>query len=87
MSPDEDTVWLTQKDLTILFGVDKSRISRHIKNIFKQGELDISVVAENAITGSDGKTYFYKEVEENKTRAKNARVLSNCRPYIVDVYN
>ena len=57
VSPDEETVWLTQKDLTLLFNVDKSRISRHIKNILDEGELDFSVVAENATTGTDGKTY------------------------------
>ena len=52
---DNDTVWLTQKDLTLLFNVDKSRISRHIKNILSEGELDLPVVAENATTGNDGK--------------------------------
>lgn len=57
VSPDEDTVWLTQRDLTLLFNVDKSRISRHIKNILDEGELDFSVVAENATTGTDGKKY------------------------------
>ncbi len=57
VSPDEETVWLTQKDLTLLFNVDKSRISRHIKNILDEDELDFSVVAENATTGTDGKTY------------------------------
>ncbi len=57
VSPDEETVWLTQKDLTLLFNVDKSRISRHIKNILDEGELNFSVVAENATTGTDGKTY------------------------------
>ena len=57
VSPEEETVWLTQKDLTVLFGVDKSRISRHIKNILEEGELDSSVVAESATTGTDGKTY------------------------------
>ena len=63
VSPDEDTVWLTQRDLTLLFNVDKSRISRHIKNILDEGELDFSVVVENATTGTDGKTYstrYYK---------------------------
>ncbi len=60
VSPEEDTVWLTQKDLTILFNVDKSRISRHIKNIINEGELDYSVVAENATTGTDGKVYLTK---------------------------
>ena len=55
--PDEEIVWLTQRDLTLLFNVDKSRISRHIKNILDEGELDFSVVAENTTTGTDGKTY------------------------------
>ena len=58
VSPEEDTVWLTQKEMSLLFEVDKSRISRHIKNIFEQKELDNSVVAENATTGSDGKKYI-----------------------------
>ena len=40
VSPDEDTVWLTQKDMSLLFNVDVSRISRHIKNIFEELELD-----------------------------------------------
>ena len=57
VSPDEYTVWLAQRDLTLLFNVDKSRISRHIKNILDEGELDFSVVAESATTGIDGKTY------------------------------
>jgi len=52
---DNDTVWLTQKDLTLLFNVDNSWISRHIKNILSEVELDLSVVAENATTGNDGK--------------------------------
>ena len=60
VSPSEDTVWLTQKDLTLLFNVNKSRISRHIKNILDEGELDFSVVAENALTASYGKTYSVK---------------------------
>ena len=59
VSPDEETVWLTQKDLTLLFNVDKSRISRHIKNILDEGELDFSVVAENALTASDKQVMLY----------------------------
>lgn len=60
VSPNEGTVWLTQKEMSLLFEVDKSRISRHIKNIFEQEELDNSVVVENATTGSDGKKYVTK---------------------------
>ena len=34
VSPKEETVWLTLEQLSLLFGRDKSVISRHIKNIF-----------------------------------------------------
>ena len=40
VSPDEETVWLTQNDMALLFEVDRTRITRHIKNIF--GELELS---------------------------------------------
>ena len=53
-----ETVWVTQDQMTLLFNRDKSTISRHIKNIFEDGELDEnSVVAFFATTASDGKTY------------------------------
>ncbi len=58
VSPADDTVWLSLNEICLLFERDKSVISRHIKNIFKEGELDKKqVVAKNAITASDGKTY------------------------------
>ena len=38
---EQDTVWLTQAQMCMLFGRDKSTISRHIKNVFEEGELDI----------------------------------------------
>ena len=40
----DDTIWLTQKGMAELFGVDKSTISRHLKNIFEEGELEEEVV-------------------------------------------
>lgn len=55
---EKDTVWLSLSQLTDLFLRDKSVISRHITNIFKEEELDIkSVVAKNATTAADGKIY------------------------------
>ena len=55
---DGETVWITQDQMTQLFQRDKSTISRHIKNIFEDGELDEnSVVAFFAITANDGKNY------------------------------
>jgi prophage maintenance system killer protein len=56
---ENDTVWLNLMQLTELFQRDKSVISRHISNIFKEMELiENSVVAKNATTASDGKTYL-----------------------------
>ena len=53
-----DTVWLSMEQMSELFQRDKSTISRHIKNIFAEGELNReSVVAKFATTASDGKTY------------------------------
>ena len=53
-----DTVWLSLEQMSELFQRDKSTISRHIKNIFAEGELNRgSVVAKFATTASDGKTY------------------------------
>ena len=55
---DEDTVWLSMDQMAELFQRDKSTISRHIKNVFIEGELQRdSVVANFATTASDGKTY------------------------------
>ena len=49
VSPDEDTVWLTQKEMALLFDVDRTRITRHIDSILKSRELPISVCAEKHI--------------------------------------
>ena len=55
---DGDTVWLSIDQMAELFQRDKSTISRHIKNIFTEGELNRdSVVANFATTATDGKTY------------------------------
>ena len=40
ISPDEDTVWLTQQQLSTLFNSSRSNIVEHIANIYKEGELD-----------------------------------------------
>ncbi len=53
-----ETVWLSQNQLAQLFDKNKSTISRHINNVFNEGELEEgSAVAKNATTGNDGKTY------------------------------
>ena len=46
----DETLWTTQKGMAELFGVDKSTISRHLKNIFSEGELDEKVVVAKIAT-------------------------------------
>ena len=54
----DETFWLTQKRIALLFGVDVRTINEHLKNIFKAQELDeISVIRNFRITASDGKNY------------------------------
>lgn len=57
----KEDLWITQKAMAELFGVDKSGISRHLKNIFNTGELDERVVVAKIATTTqhgamDGKT-------------------------------
>ncbi len=55
---EEEDIWLSLKQMAELFDRDKSVISRHLKNIFSEGELERkAVVAKNATTAADGKTY------------------------------
>ena len=55
---EDDTVWLTQQQLTELYLCSKSNISEHIKHIFEEGELHKdSVVRKFRTTADDGKTY------------------------------
>ena len=49
VSPDEETVWVTQSDMALLFEVDRTRITRHANSILKEKELPNSVCAENAL--------------------------------------
>ncbi len=53
-----ETVWLTQEQMSELFGRERSVITKHLGNIFKEGELERQAVCANfAHTATDGKTY------------------------------
>jgi len=57
---EEDTVWLNQDQLSLLFQRDQSVISRHIRNIFKEGELDRkSIMQKMHNAHSDKPIVFY----------------------------
>ncbi len=60
----KDTIWLSQKQLCELFERDKSVISRHIHNIFKEGELDEeSTVAKNATVQKEGARSITRKID------------------------
>ena len=75
---DEETVWLSLNQLSELFERDKSVISRHLRRIFAEKELSRdSVVAKNATTASDGKTY--------QVEYFNLDAIQNGEPVINDI--
>lgn len=54
----DDTFWMSQKDIANLFNVGIPAISKHLNNIFRDGELnENSVISKMETTASDGKTY------------------------------
>lgn len=62
---EKDTVWLTQSQMAELFGRDRSVIARHIRNIFKEGELDETLVcAKNAQPKKYGRRDDYIQLAE-----------------------
>ena len=63
----DNNVWLTQKALGQLFDVDRSVVTKHLTNIFKEGELDEkSTCANFAQVADNGKTYQYKRLLRSK---------------------
>ena len=63
VSPDNETVWLSQKQMAELFNKDRRTITRHIQNIIKSEELDKdSVCSYFEHTASDGKDIKYNTI-------------------------
>ena len=57
----EETVWLTQAQMAVLFETTRNNITIHVGNLFREGELErISVCKESLLTASDGKPYKTK---------------------------
>jgi hypothetical protein len=72
-----DTVWLSQKMIATLFDCSTDNISLHLKNIFKDGELDEkSVVEDFSVTAADGKNYQTKHYNLDAIIAVGYRVNS-----------
>lgn len=61
---EEETVWLTLNQMCNLFDRDKSVVSRHIRNIYNEGELELnSTVAKNATVQKEGNREVLREIE------------------------
>jgi hypothetical protein len=58
---EDETIWLTQDQIAILFGTQRPAITKHLGNIFKSGELiEKSVSSKMELTANDGKIYNTK---------------------------
>lgn len=92
----DETVWLTQKKMSELFGVDVRTVNEHLQNIFKSSELkENSVIRKIRITAADGKDYltnFYNldaiisvGYRVNSSRATQFRIWATqtLRDYII----
>ena len=74
----DETIWLTQKLISELFEKDRTVISKHLKNVFNENELDENSVCANfAHTAKDGKTYSAKYYNLRAITAVGYRVNSH----------
>ena len=95
----DETLWLSQKQVAELFNIDRTVVTKHIRNVFKDKELDKkSVCAKFAHTAEDGKIYnvdFYSldmilsvGYRVNSKRATQFRIWATqtLKKYITDGY-
>lgn len=69
VSKDRENVWLSQRQMAKLFTVDRTRITRHINNIYKDGELDEkSTCAENTHMGYLGVQIYSNKIFKQNTK-------------------
>jgi hypothetical protein len=71
------TIWLSQKNMGMLFNTTSDNIGLHLKNIFKDEELqEVSVTEDFSVTASDGKNYKIKHYNLDAIIAVGYRVNS-----------
>ncbi len=59
---DKETVWLTQKEMSLLFDVSSDNIGLHISNIIKEGELDDSTTEKSSVVQTEGKRTIRRQI-------------------------
>jgi hypothetical protein len=60
---ENETVWMTQKNMSLLFGVEVPSINKHIKNILDDEEIDLSTISKMEIVQKEGIRNIKREVE------------------------
>jgi hypothetical protein len=79
----DENIWLPQKRIAELFDVDRSVVTKHLKNIFSSSELEESLVCANfAHTAEDGKTYQtkYYSLWEEGMPIRNPKLFGSIAP-------
>ena len=95
VSIEDETVWLTQKQMSQLYNISVSGINQHLKNLFNAKKLDVSVIKKCFITAIDGKEYEAKIYNLNvvlavgyRVRSQNGILLKNfLEEYLKEYYN
>ena len=73
----DQTVWLSQREMSQLFDVSTDNVGLHLKNLFAEGELEEkSVTEESSVTAADGKNYLTKLYNLDAILAVGYRVRS-----------
>ena len=73
----DETVWLSQREMSQLFDMSTDNVGLHLKNIFADGELEENSVAEeSSVTAADGKNYLTKLYNLDAILAVGYRVRS-----------
>ena len=63
VSPNEDTVWLSQKEMSLLFDVSTDNIGLHIKNILNEGELDPSTTEDSSVVQFEANRHVKRTIK------------------------
>lgn len=75
--PSNETIWATQGQIAGLFGITTNTVGEHLKNIFREGELDEAAVTRKfRATGKDGKVYNYLHYNLDAVLSVGYRVSS-----------
>ena len=81
---ENETVWLTQKEMSLLFGVTTDNIGLHISNILKEKELDLSTTKESSVVQMEGQRKVQRTLKIYNLDMVTKTIFSHaCFPSLV----